>query len=212
MKRLFLILILSTVGLVQQSQAQLLGGYYAFVAMYDLVTSFEEGGLDLKITEMNGELVPLYGGKGGWTTKDERFLIGLNGYYTHFIYNDEARSAVDFETYYTGILVEMRHLQDKPVHVNTNMTLGYGFAQNSGWQGDSYDFSQYVVGEPNVSVMATPLPFLRIGVGAGYRYVFGSNLYGASDASLSGPAYNFSLIFGRFRTGRDLSSDPETEY
>ena len=202
MKRYLLLLLLSTFGMVQQSQAQLLGGYYAFVAMYDMLTSFEEGGLDVKITEMNGELVPLYGGKGGWTLKDEKFLVGLSGYYTRFTFNDEARSTVDFETYYTGVLIEMRHRPEKPFHLNTNLTIGYGFAQNSGWQGDSFDFSQYMVGEPNVTMMATPLPFVRIGVGAGYRYVFGSQLAGASDASLSGPAYNFSLIFGRFSTGR----------
>jgi hypothetical protein len=62
----------------------------------------------------------------------------------------------------------------------------------------SVDESDFSVLQPTVSVEANMTNWFRISLGAGYRFVHGSDLAGLSDRKLSAPTMNLSLKFGKF--------------
>jgi len=183
---------------VSRGQAQAVDLYYGILACYDLVTSFEEGGADVKITEMNGELVPMLGAKGGWTNKSGKFMFGYNAYYANFSFTDEHESVAGMETIYSGLLLEYRPTPERRLEVHPNLTFGFGFAQNTGIYSDNFDFSRYMLTEPNLGVTYEVFDFVRLEAGLGYRYVFGASLTNSSNAMLSGASYNFGVSFGHF--------------
>lgn len=63
---------------------------------------------------------------------------------------------------------------------------------------DRKNWDSFVVVEPSFQIELNVTQFLRINVGAGWRFVTGVEKYDLSNSDIGGPSVNFILKFGRF--------------
>jgi hypothetical protein len=159
------------------------------------------GGPAVKFTQMNKQFGVLVGGRGGWIV-NHRVSIGAGGY---GLANDvEARpfapdSMASFG--YGGFELEIIGESDRLIHYTFSALLGAGgvsLRARGAEDGSGGETDAFFVAEPTANVILNVTTFFRIGLGAGYRFVVGSDTRGATDGKLRGPTGTLTLMFGKF--------------
>ena len=98
-------------------------------------------------------------------------------------------------------MMEYTFASTKKIHASTNLLLGGGGVSNGyyephqGGYGSNFsvvDESGFYVIQPSVSVEVNVTDWFRVGVGAGYRHITGSDMIAISDKEMSAPSQSFS--------------------
>jgi hypothetical protein len=149
------------------------------------------------------------GGRGGLII-DDVFVIGGGGY--GLVYPDR-REKFSGETYsgtepyvhmgYGGGLLELHVFPKSLFHISAGVLIGAGgISFDSELEDESDDRKRhgdsFFVAEPEVSIYVNITRFLRIGIGASYRYVNGINSDELSDSDFRGPTAQVMFAFGWF--------------
>jgi hypothetical protein len=83
------------------------------------------------------------------------------------------------------------------VHPTASMLIGAG-GISTALQAAGDNDDAFFVAEPALGVELNAASFMRLGVGASYRWVAGVELGGLRDQDLSGPTGELSVRLGRF--------------
>ncbi|MCD4695597.1 MAG: hypothetical protein K8S16_05080 [Bacteroidales bacterium] len=184
------------------------------------------GAPELKLGNVNGEISLLVGGRGGWVIGN-KFVLGGAGYglttnntfsYTEDILdgnenltNDSTRT-LNIDMGYGGILLEYIAMPKNAIHLSFPLIIGAGGTSVSAktlqeldnvnpQEWTKYDFvesSAFFVVEPGINVELNMTKFFRLGMGASYRFISGTNLVRLSSNDLSDLSFNLTLKFGKF--------------
>ena len=163
------------------------------------------GGPVLKVTEFNGDVGLLVGGRGGWII-NHTFVLGGGGYGLTTDIDAPMRYHY-LNVGYGGGIVEYIVLSDKLIHFSVNTLIGAGGVnyRERYWDWDDDldldldDADDFFVVEPGVDLMLNVAPVFRVGVGVSYRHVYGiDELKGLSDSDMSGLSTTFTFKFGKF--------------
>jgi PEGA domain-containing protein len=144
---------------------------------------------DFRITELNHQTTQFLGAYGGVVFAGQ-VLFGAGGYW-------QADSPSDM--WYFGPVAEWRLWHDRAVGITAHGLAGYGEAFIRTFPVDGRPdfrfrrfgfYDGFFVGEPEVQVIARLTSYLRLHVGAGYRFT-------SSHNDLDGASGSISLQFGR---------------
>ncbi|MGE5621141.1 MAG: hypothetical protein ACM3U0_01075 [archaeon] len=164
----------------------------------------------VKFTQVKGNFGVLAGGYGGWLI-NHQFLIGGGGFglANEINGNGEVTNFFGFryvpklEFGYGGLILEYYHDPMKMIHWSVSVLIGGGGISYR--EGDFMEHSYnditpdaFFVLEPAISAELNVAKFMKIGLGAGYRYVTGVNMYGIKNSDLSNFSANLAFKFGKF--------------
>ena len=170
------------------------------------------GGPEVKLTQLQGEMGLMVGGRGGWIINSS-FSIGGGGYglvTTHKINNYPTfydDSSAYLRVGWGGVFLEYINNSNNLIHFTVNTLIGGGEASytksykngmmwgNDGW---SYESTPFFVVEPGATVDLNVAKFFRISLGASYRFVSGVDLTRTTNKDLSGASANLAFKFGKF--------------
>lgn len=171
------------------------------------------GALTVNFTQFNDDDAILIGAKGGWII-NQAFTLGLAGYgiandvrFDNVYQNKE----VFLSGGYGGILLEPIVAPRFPVHIAFPIIIGAGGvayvddiwnSYNDNWDYEIYDSDAFFVVEPGAEIEFNAVRFLRIGIGASYRFTSNLDLDNAKTDLLKGFSFGFSLKFGKFWNNR----------
>jgi hypothetical protein len=109
---------------------------------------------------------------------------------------------------YAGLMTEYTFFGNRDLHLSVNALIGGGIIKNGNGRGTipenghdelkDIDASGFYVIQPGVNVEYSVTNWFQIGVGAGYRYITGSDQPGITNAKMSAPTANLSFKFGMF--------------
>lgn len=160
------------------------------------------GGPAVKFTSINDEFGVLVGGRGGWII-NHALVIGGGGYglvnEVEMGLNEQGeRQYLNFG--YGGFEMEYIISSDDLMHFTFQALIGAGGVSLR--TGDFEDFGNdtdgFFIAEPSIGLEMNILRFLRLHVGASYRFVNGVKSFGLKDSELSGPSASFTMKFGEF--------------
>jgi hypothetical protein len=162
------------------------------------------GGPVLKVTQLNGELGLVTGGRGAWII-NHLITVGGGGY---TLLNDIEVTGVtggpaNLRFEYGGFEMGFISASDKLLHFSVNSLIGTGrIGYRWDEDGEDWDASandQFFIVEPSANLIVNLASFWRIGIGTSYRYVTGVDDFGdITDADLSGLSAVLTLKFGKF--------------
>ena len=154
------------------------------------------GGPDVAVTQLAGSFGVLSGGSGR-ATFAHTVSIGGGGYMHAFPFDGVASNGGErLRIAYGGFIVGLETPPIGPFRAGAEILLGGGTAILGDGSDPSHDF--YVV-EPEAHVLVDLLPWMRLTVGAGYRFVLGlEGNTGLSTTDLSGLVVPIGLRFGSF--------------
>jgi hypothetical protein len=166
------------------------------------------GGPVVKIGRIAGEDAVFSGGRGGLII-NHKFVIGFGGYSlarenvrTGFAFSNGDEPALGLE--YGGLEFEYIFRPSRVAHITAYALLGGGEAtyetrrEVNGATSTQRLASEVFVLEPAVNAEVNITSWFRMGLGAGYRYVDGSDLPRANDGALSGAVGTLTFKFGSF--------------
>ncbi len=176
----------------RQEQMQTLFGYDAKITGC--------GSLEAKFTRLNGQDAVLLGGHGG-VIFNRYFYFGIGAY--GLVTNNQFSGVVpeddlNLEMGYTGLMMGFNIMPKKVVHFSVPLFVGVG---NMEIEHDHVfvENSAFLVFEPGLNLEVNVVHFMKIGLGAGYRIIHGTNLRNSiSDDDFSYWSGNFSIVFGKF--------------
>lgn len=164
-----------------------------------------------KFTPIDGKFGLLTGGYGG-VLLNNKIMLGAGAY--SLVNNvDLPTLNVDgrkeyLNYWYTGLAFEYIHNSHKLLHWTAGTLIGGGAAgrlDKNRWDDDwdhdrdhVYDNHGLFVAEPFANIELNITKFLRLDIGASYRYVAGSNTTGITDGKLGGPSVNVGIKAGKF--------------
>ena len=165
----------------------------------------------IKFTQMNDNFAVLVGGRGGLIL-NQRLVIGGGGY---GLVNDvpveispDSTRYIDFG--YGGMELGWVFASNRLVHLDLSTLFaagGIGYRDaifkdwDSDWNNDFYADSHIdavFILEPTLNVELNITRFVRLDVGASYRYIYGIDDEILDAAKLSGATVNLALKFGAF--------------
>lgn len=170
------------------------------------------GGVDMKVGDVVGERSLIVGGYGG-VVINSNYLLGLGAYgittkpsFDGVIPNIGTEKRLTVYGGYGGILIGGNVLSKEVVHLSIPVLLGAGnldisdddFFQGIGDTSFTVESSVFFVIEPGAQLEVNVTKYLRIGIGATYRWVQGLELENLSDGDVTGYNGMLSLRFGRF--------------
>lgn len=167
------------------------------------------GALMINYTEIDNRDAILIGAKGGWLI-DHRFTIGLAGYgiASDLKYPDKySIESVNLVGGYGGLLLEPVFAPNYPVHVSFPVIIGAGGMAyvssyyddyHDDWDGEVYSSDAFFVLEPGVEIEFNMVRFMRLCIGASYRYTSTLDLYNTPPDIFDGFNYGLSFKFGKF--------------
>lgn len=170
------------------------GGYIGFSMNYSQIK--------------NNEAIAL-GGRLGWII-DHKLTIGIGGYgFVNDVYVDNVINDVGFNLVggYGGLIIEPIIAPKFPVHISFPILLGVG---GIAYVNEYYDYKDedynyytedsdaFLVIEPGVEIDINVVKYLRIALGATYRYASDLNLINTKDDILNGLTYGLTLKIGKF--------------
>ncbi len=166
------------------------------------------GGPVVKVGRIAGEDAVFSGGRGGLIINN-KFVIGGGGYSlarenvrTGFTFSNGDEPALGLD--YGGLEFEYIFRPHRVVHVTGYTLIGGGeatyevFRESNGATSTQRLASEVFVLEPAVNAEVNISTWFRMGLGAGYRYVDGSDLPRANDGALSGAVGTLTFKFGKF--------------
>ncbi len=166
---------------------------------------FESGGFGgpaWKMTLLDGDFGILTGGRGGWII-NHTFVIGGGGYNTLWDIKTGRQTADGVPLYlemgYGGLEITYIHTSDRLIHYTVNTLLGAGHARLEEHNPQiEYASDRFYVIEPGVNMEINVYRWVRICVGATYRFITGFETEDLSSTDLSGPSGVITLKFGVF--------------
>jgi len=171
------------------------------------------GATDLKIGDFAGERALLAGAYGGFII-NRRYLFGLAGYglvtnveFDGEIPNQGTQKPLNLYGGYGGVLVGITIAPRELIHISMPIVFGAGafevsdndfFVNNPADSEFTVESSVFFVVEPGLQLEFNITKYFRIGTGATYRYITGTELLNVADKDLSGFGGIVSFRFGRF--------------
>lgn len=171
------------------------------------------GGADLRVGDFIGERALIVGAYGGLLI-NRRYLFGVAGY--GLVTNLEFEGIVPGQTEpkmlnlhggYGGIIFGPSIAPKELIHVSIPIFFGAGafevvdknfFANNLADAEFTVENTVFFVVEPGLELEFNISNYFRLGFGASYRYITGTELINISDDDVTGFAGMVSLRFGRF--------------
>ena len=171
------------------------------------------GAMDLKVGDFVDERALMMGAYGGFII-NRRYLFGLAGY--GILTNVEFEGSIPGETEtkplnlyggYGGILIGLTIAPRELIHVSIPIVLGAGsfeisdkdfFVNNPADSEFTVENSAFFIIEPGLELEFNITRYFRIGAGATYRHIAGTELVNVSDEELRGFSGVMSFRFGRF--------------
>ncbi len=161
------------------------------------------GGPVFEIGSVAGENMFFFGGRGGGTihfSSGNSFMIGGGGYGSVTSISRQAENGENLylNMSYGGLELEYTLKYRRAFHLAIRSNLGGGSAteslQSSG--SDVVEDTNFFIIKPQAYLNMNLTPTVRLQLGAGYRWVTGSNLSAYSDTDLSGFAATIGVKFG----------------
>lgn len=171
------------------------------------------GAADLKVGDFKGERGLLVGAYGGFVI-NRRYLFGVAGY--GLVTNVEFEGLVPGATEtknlnlhggYGGILIGGMIAHKELIHISIPIVLGAGsfevvdkdfFINNPADSEFTIENTVFFVAEPGIELEFNITKYFRLGAGATYRYISGTELENVRDEDVSGTTAMISFRFGRF--------------
>lgn len=202
-------------------------GFSALAQEGEMKTLFGEGrlsgafgGFDMKVSPVRDNLNLFLGGQGG-VIFNRHLYLGIAGYGmstrekfqgidTRLPENTPNRDIrLDMTGFgYGGLLIGYTIAPNSLVHIDIPVVIGAGGVDLSDdritLSDDDYtlkpsiESAAFFVAEPGINIELNMARFFRLGLGGGYRYIYGTELVNVSDSDLSGWTANVSLKFGKF--------------
>lgn len=177
----------------EKDQMQTLFGFDSKITGY--------GSIDSKFTRLNGKDAVIIGGHGG-VIFNSYFYFGLGAYglvTTNQFAGTYPDKMLDMHMGYTGLMMGFNIMPPKVVHFSIPLFVGVGNLELSN-NNVFVENSTFLLFEPGLNIELNVVQFMKIGLGAGYRMVQGTNLRNdIVDDDLSYWTGNFSLVFGKFK-------------
>jgi len=160
------------------------------------------GAVHLRAGKVGNERSLFMGGEAAWVA-NQRLILGVGVW---ALVSGNARIApssgaedesAPLRMGYAGALVGYRIAPAAIVHPTASMLIGAG-GISAASQAAGYDDDAFFVAEPALGVELNVASFVRLGVGASYRWVAGVEPAGLRDEDLSGLTGELSLRLGRF--------------
>ncbi len=166
------------------------------------------GGPVVKLTSIAGQDVAMSGGRGGLIINRRlvigggRYALARNNIRTGYTFDNGDEPTLEFG--YGGLEFEYITRPSRLVHATLYTLIGRGRASHTSEQSQGgavlrqrLDSDLFVI-EPALTLELNVTRWFRTGVGAGYRFVDGSDLPQVNDAALSGGVATLSFKFGSF--------------
>lgn len=171
------------------------------------------GGSDLRIGDFKGERGLMVGAYGGLII-NRRYLFGLAGYgivtkieFDGTVPGQTEPKNLNLHGGYGGVIVGASIAPREVIHVSIPILLGAGafevvdkifFPANIQDSEFTIENTVFFVVEPGIELEFNISNHFRLGFGASYRYITGTELANVSDDDVSGAAGMISFRFGRF--------------
>ncbi len=158
------------------------------------------GSIDSKFTTLNDKEAVFVGAHGG-VIFNSYFYFGLGAY--GLVTSSQVSTSLPGESFdmhmgYTGMMMGFNIMPKKVIHFSVPLFLGVGNLQLE--QNDVFvENSAFLLFEPGLQLELNVVHFMKIGMGAGYRMVHGTNLRNEiADENLSYWSGQFSIVLGKF--------------
>ncbi len=171
------------------------------------------GGSDLRIGDFKDERGLLVGAYGGLII-NRRYLFGVAGYgivtkveFDGMVPGQTETKSLNLHGGYGGVLVGASIAPREVIHVSIPILLGAGafevvdknfFTNNLPDSEFTIENSVFFVLEPGIEIEFNISNHFRLGFGASYRYITGTELVNIEDEDVTGGAGMISFRFGRF--------------
>ncbi len=165
------------------------------------------GGPVFTYSRILGKDALLFGGRGGWIA-NHHFVFGVGGFglVTRIAAPEGAPDIGEplrLDLAYGGLWMEYIILPEKLVHASIGALIGGGVSGYSRQERrfrDERSVEDDVIfaAEPVLSLEVNVLSFVRVSVGASYRYIGSVDLSGLREKDLSGFSGSLMLKFGKF--------------
>ncbi len=171
------------------------------------------GAMDLKVGDFIGERALLVGAYGGFII-NRRYLFGLAGYglvtnveFDGTVPGQAEEKKLNLHGGYGGVLIGVTIAPRELIHLSVPIVLGAGswevvdkdfFVNNPADSEFTVENSVFFVVEPGLELEFNITKYFRIGAGATYRYIAGTELDNVADDDTAGINAMLSFRFGRF--------------
>lgn len=171
------------------------------------------GGVDLRVGDFKGERGLLVGAYGGLII-NRRYLFGVAGYglvtnleFEGVVPGQAEPKTLNLHGGYGGVLIGAAIAPKELIHLSFPLILGAGsfevvdknfFANNPQDSEFTIENSIFFVVEPGIEIELNISNYFRLGFGASYRYITGTELLNVVDEEVTGASGMISLRFGRF--------------
>lgn len=164
---------------------------------------------EIKVGNVHEDISLLVGAKMGFTF-NKKFTIGLAGYglTSNSDFMDDRYSITDplrIGMGYGGLSLEYTLFSNKVIHFTVPVIVGaagvYVYEDNNDFFYSDYqdiESSAAFVVEPGVNIELNVFKFMRLDLGASYRYITGTDLVYLEDKDLSDLSFNATFKFGFF--------------
>ncbi|MDX1812907.1 MAG: hypothetical protein R3240_13205, partial [Gammaproteobacteria bacterium] len=144
------------------------------------------GGPTLSFTQVNGNSTWSLGGKGAWLVNHSYYLGG--GGFNTFLNEADNDGILQHEGLIMGYIGRPSEL----FHYGVELLVGFGQLIL-----DKQSSADYIyAAEPQVYLGVNLASFVRLNIGASYRYISGSDSSELTDSDLSGASLNLAVMFG----------------
>jgi hypothetical protein len=165
---------------------------------------------EIKVSNVHEDISLLIGAKMGFTF-NKKFTIGLAGYgltsNSNFVidYDGNANTSARIGMGYGGLAMEYTLFSNKVIHFSVPVVVGaagiYVYEDDGDFFYNDYadiENSAAFVVEPGVNIELNVFKFMRLDLGASYRYITGTDLVYLQDKDLSDLSFNATFKFGFF--------------
>jgi hypothetical protein len=163
---------------------------------------FESGGYGgpaVKFTMVKDKFSYMAGGGGAWLI-NHRLSIGGMGYgLVSDLETTDGGNKYDIDMSYGGFDVGYAFFPDSVVHFTIHGTIGWGSVSSTDTGTKDTESDEFFVLEPNIDAEVNVTTWIRLCVGASYRYASGvSGVSVISDSDLRGIGGTIFIKFGSF--------------
>jgi hypothetical protein len=151
--------------------------------------------LDTKLTSMNEQFAFINGARGAFLFNHSIAVGG--GLWTNLreVKGNPPNSKSEFGITYSGLIAEYNIFPENIIHFSIGIMIGGGL---SAFHNVTEIPASFFIFEPEI-LMEIHLTYnIRMGLGAGYRFINGINLPGADDGDAGGISGNIIFKFGLF--------------